>query len=64
LYRARQRKGSRVFALDQRLRYCADRVAHSAGVANGERVRRWFQANKAGWDAVLPDPQMPVTITL
>src|ERR1700758_809013 len=64
LYRARQRKGLRVFALGQRLRHFADHVAHSAGVANGERVRRWFQEKKAGWYAVLEDPQMPVTSTL
>jgi hypothetical protein len=43
LYRARQRKGLRVFALGQRLRHFADRVTQSAGEANGERVRRWFQ---------------------
>jgi len=42
-YRARQRKGLRVFALGQRLRHFADHVATTAGVANGERVRRWFQ---------------------
>jgi hypothetical protein len=64
LYRARQRKGLRVFALGQRLRRFADHVVHSAGVANGERVRRWFQDKKAGWYAVLEDPQMPVTSTL
>jgi hypothetical protein len=64
LYRARQRKGLRVFALGQRLRHFADHVAHSTGVANGERVRRWFQDKKAGWYAVLEDPQMPVTSTL
>jgi hypothetical protein len=64
LYRACQRKGLRVFALGQRLRHFADHVAHSAGVANGERVRRWFQDKKAGWYAVLADPQMPVTSTL
>jgi hypothetical protein len=64
LYRARQRKGLRVFALGQRLRHFADRVAHSAGEANGERVRRWFQEKKAGWYAILEDPQMPVTSTL
>ena len=40
LYRARQRKGLRVFALGQRLRHFADRVTQSAGEANGERVRR------------------------
>jgi hypothetical protein len=33
-------------------------------VANGERVRRWLQEKKAGWYAVLADPQMPVTSTL
>jgi hypothetical protein len=64
LYRARQREGLRVFALGQRLRHCADRVAQSAGEANGERVRRWFQEKKAGWYAILEDPQMPVTSTL
>ena len=40
LYRARQRKGLRVFALGQRVRRFADHVATTAGVANGERVRR------------------------
>jgi hypothetical protein len=64
LYRARQRKGLRVFALGQRLRHFADRVAQSAGEANGERVRRWFQEKKVGWYAVLADPQMPATSTL
>jgi hypothetical protein len=64
LYRARQRKGLRVFALGQRLRHFADHVAHSAGVANGARVRRWVQEKKAGWYAVLANPQMPVTSTL
>jgi hypothetical protein len=63
-YRARQRKGLRVFALGQRLRHFADHVAHTAGSANGERVRRWFQEKKRGWYAVLADPQMPVTSTL
>jgi len=42
-YRARQRKGLRVFALSQRLRHFADHVAATAGSANGERVRRWFR---------------------
>jgi hypothetical protein len=64
LYRARQRKSLRVFALGQRLRHFADHVAHTAGTANGARVRRWFQDKKAGWYAVLTDPQMPVTSTL
>jgi hypothetical protein len=64
LYRARQRKHLRVFALGQRLRHFADHVTHTAGTANGERVRRWFQAKKAGWYTVLADPRMPVTSTL
>jgi hypothetical protein len=63
-YRARQRKGLRVFALGQRLRRFADHVATTAGPVNGERVRRWFQDKKAGWYVVLADPQMPVTSTL
>jgi hypothetical protein len=64
LYRARQRKGLRVFALGQRLRHFADHVATTAGPANGARVRRWFQDKKAGWYTVLADPQMPVTSTV
>jgi hypothetical protein len=64
LYRARQRKGLRVFARGQRLRHFVDYVAQRAGVANGERVRHWFQDKKAGWYAVLEDPCMPVTSTL
>src|SRR5438874_4947890 len=64
LHRPRQRKGLRVFTLGQRLRHFADHVAQRAGVANGERVRRWFQEKKAGWYAVLEDPQMPATSTL
>jgi hypothetical protein len=53
-----------VFALGQRLRRFADHVAHTAGAANGARVRQWFQDKKAGWYAVLEDPRMPVTSTL
>jgi hypothetical protein len=63
-YRARQRKSLRVFALGQRLRHFVDHVTATAGPANGERVRRWVQDKKAGWYAVLADPQMPVTSTL
>jgi hypothetical protein len=55
-YRARQRKGLRVFVLGQRLRRFADHVATTDGIANGERVRRWFQDKKEGWYAVLEDP--------
>ncbi len=64
MYRARQRKSLRVFAFGQRLRRFADHVATMAGMANGARVRQWFHDKKAGWYAVLEDPQMPVTSTL
>ena len=63
-YRARQRQGLRVFALGHRLRRFADYVAHTAGTANGARVRRWIQEKKASGYAVLEDPQMPVTSPL
>jgi hypothetical protein len=63
-YRARQRKGLRVFVLGQRLRRFADHVTNTAGAANGARVRQWFHDKKAGWYVVLEDPQMPVTSTL
>src|SRR5918911_1699809 len=53
LYRARQRKGLRVFALGQRLRYFVDYVTTTAGAANGQRVRQWFRTKKAGWYTVL-----------
>jgi hypothetical protein len=64
LYRARQRKSLRVFALGQRLRHFADHVTQKVGEANGARVRRWFQDKKAGWYTVLADPHMPVTSTV
>jgi len=64
LYRARQRKGLRVFALGQRLRHFVEHVTATAGAANGARVQRWFHEKKAGWYAVLADPQMPATSTL
>src|SRR5215471_15881525 len=52
LYRARQRKSLRVFALGQRLRHFVDHVIATAGAANGERVRRWFKNKKTGLYAV------------
>jgi hypothetical protein len=39
LYRARQRKGFRVFALGQRLRHFVDHVTTTVGTANRQRVR-------------------------
>jgi hypothetical protein len=64
LHRCRQRASLRVVALGQRLRRFADSIATTVGADHGERVRHWFQAKKAGWYAVLADPQMPVTSTL
>jgi hypothetical protein len=48
-YWARQRKSLRGFALSQRLPHFVDHVAATAGLANGERVRRWLQDKKTGW---------------
>src|SRR6266404_2131256 len=63
-HRGRQRKSLRVVALGQRLRHCAAHIATTVGEAHGERVRSWFQAKKAGWYAVLVDPQMPAMSTV
>jgi hypothetical protein len=43
------------------LRHCAHTVSRKAGEVNGERVRQWVQDKKAGWYAVLEDPQMPTS---
>lgn len=64
LDRVRQQQSLRVCALGQRLHHFADHGAHTAGEANGNRVRQWFQDKKAGWYAVLEDVRMPVTSTL
>jgi hypothetical protein len=63
LHRGRPRNGVRVLALGQHLRHVADHVVHTAGAVNGERVRQWIRAKKAGWEAVLNDPRLPVTST-
>jgi hypothetical protein len=34
------------------------------GEEHGERVRNWFQEKKAGWYAVLADPQMSARSTV
>src|SRR5919202_1174760 len=52
LYRVRQRKSLRGFALGQRLRHFVDHVTATAGPANGARVRRWVQDKKAGTGSV------------
>ena len=62
--RCRQRKGLRVFALGQQVRRFADRISTMTGRADGKRVKHWIQDKKAGWYAVLTDPQMPVSSTL
>src|SRR5919201_177275 len=64
LHRCRQRKSLRVVALGQRLRHFADHIATTVGPAHGERVRSWCEAKKAGWYAVLGDPQMPAMSTV
>jgi hypothetical protein len=64
LHRCRQRKSLRVVALGQRLRRFADSITAIEGEEHGERVRSWFEDKKAGWYAVLEDPQMPAMSTV
>ena len=64
LHRCQQRKSLRVVALGQRLRHFADHINTTVGEGHGERVRHWFKDKKAGWYAVLEDPQMPSMSTL
>src|SRR3989449_916027 len=64
LHRCRQRTSLRVVALGQRLRHFANRIDTMVGEEHGERVRHWFAAKKAGWYAVLADPQMPAMSTV
>jgi len=59
LHRCRQRKSLRVVALGQLLRHFANRIDPAVGEDHGKRVRHWFEDKKAGWYAVLEDPQMP-----
>jgi hypothetical protein len=53
-----------VVALGQRLRHFADHIATTVGEAHGTRVRHWCKDKKAGWYAVLADPQMPAMSTV
>ena len=64
LHRCRQRKSLRVVALGQRLRRFADHISTTVGEEHGKRMRHWFEAKKAGWYAVLEDPQMPAMSTV
>jgi hypothetical protein len=64
LHRCRQRTSLRVVALGQRLRHFANRIDTAVGEDHGERVRHWFEDKKAGWYAVLEDPQMPAMSTV
>ncbi len=63
LHRCRQRKSLRVVALGQRLRRFVAHITATAGEEHGERVGNWVQNKKAGWYAVLEDPQMPAMST-
>src|SRR5215470_4280981 len=64
LHRCRQCKSLRVVALGQCLRHFANRIDATVGEAHGERIRHWFETKKAGWYAVLADPQMPAMSTV
>src|SRR4029453_1863871 len=62
--RCRQRTSLRVVALGQRLRHFAQHITTTVGEEHGARVRHWFETKKAGWYAVLADPQMPAMSTV
>jgi hypothetical protein len=64
LHRCRQRKSLRLVALGQLLRHFANRIDKVGGEDHSERVRHWFEDKKAGWYAVLEDPQMPAMSTV
>jgi hypothetical protein len=64
LHRCRQRKSLRVVAMGQCLRHFANRIDTTVGEEHGERIRRWFETQKAGWYAVLEDPKMPARSTV
>jgi len=64
LHRCRQRTSLRGVALGQRLRRFVDHLTATVGEEHGERVRNWLQEKKAGWYAVLADPQMPARSTV
>jgi len=64
LHRCRQRKSLRVVALGQLLRHFANRIDKAVGEDHGARVRHWCEDKKAGWYAVLADPQMPAMSTV
>lgn len=49
LPRCRQRKSLRVVALGQCLRHFAHRINPTVGEVHGERIRHWFETQKAGW---------------
>src|SRR5438093_5158 len=63
-HRCRQRTSLRVVAFGQRLRRFAQHLTTTVGEEHGERVRHWFETKKAGWYAVLADPQMPAMSTV
>jgi len=63
-HRCRQRTSLRVVALGQRLRRFAQHITTTVSEEHGARVRHWFETKKAGWYAVLADPQMPAMSTV
>ena len=63
-HRCRQCTSLRVVALGQRLRHFAQHITTTVGEEHGARVRHWFETKKAGWYAVLADPQMPAMSTV
>ena len=46
------------------MRHFVDYITATEGEEHGERVRGWMADKKAGWYAVLEDPQMPAMSTV
>jgi hypothetical protein len=55
---------NQIRSLGQKLRRFAEKVGHSAGQANGERIQQWIARKKAGWYALFRNPDLPATSTL
>jgi len=51
-------------SLGQRLRRFTEQVTHLGGEENGQRVRRWIQRKKAGWQVLFADANIPFSTTL
>ena len=59
----RARQTANHHALGKRLRRFVEAVTHLAGADNGQRVGRWIERKKAGWQVLFEDANIPRTTT-